>query len=192
MDRSKHAETDAKERSRPRGRTKFLFLNGKTVMCDLCGQGYGRPHTKSSRQFHEESPQHEKKYKQYVEDFDLLREAYLLWLADTMKHAHLDEAQHRMKRLNQRAGLDTMDLLHTLGDLVPLKVALADMLLAKTNVEQNCTRALLAVQKHVHFSKVLLVHGIASNTLAENTDGAYTVAQLLIPYVCTETRIETS
>ena len=154
-------------------------------MCDLCDMGYGKPYAKSSRKCHEESFNHEDKYKHYVEHFGVVREEYLVWLQDTMKTGQLNQAQHRMKTLNRTVGLNVMDLLHKRGDIVPLKLALADMLLTKENGwALASTRAHLAVRKHIYFSKVLLVHGISKGILAENANGAYTAAQLLIPYVC--------
>ena len=183
---SKHAAQDAKKRNHPRGFTKFCILNHKNkMMCDLCEVGYGKPYEKSSRQFHEESDQHQKLYKHYCECFGVQREEYLLWLEDTMKSAQLNQAQDRIKRLNNTVGLNVMDLLHTKGDLISLKLALADMLLTETSrLDLERARARVAVHKHLYFSKVFLVHGIAKGILVENTDNAYTAAQLLIPHVC--------
>lgn len=183
---SKHAAQDAKKRNHPRGFTKFCILNHKNkMMCDLCEVGYGKPYEKSSRQFHEESDQHQKLYKHYCECFGVLREEHLLWLEDSMKSSQLNRAHDRMQNLNYTLGLNVMDLLHMAGDPIPLKLALADMLLAKEcGWTLACTRAHLAVHKHLYFSNVLLVHGIAKGILVENTDNAYTAAQLLIPYVC--------
>ena len=182
---SKHAAQDAKERCYPRGHTKFRLFNTKTLMCDLCEIGYGKPYKKSSRQYHEESLEHKKLYKHYCECFGVLREEHLLWLADEKKSAQLNQAHDRMKNLNYSVGLNVMDLLHTAGDPIPLKLALADMLLTEENGwSLASTRAHLAVRKHLYFSNVLLVHGISRGIFAESPNNAYTVAQLLIPYAC--------
>ena len=190
---SEHALADAKERSTPRGPTKFCRLVGKTMMCVLCEEGYGRPYIKSSRKFHEDDESHKDRYKCYVERFGVFREEHLLWLEDERQTYHLKQAQERIQKLNHATGLNMMDFLRTTGDLAPLKTALADLLLSlrfchefEAPVERSLEfkRVLVEVRKHSHFLKCLRVHGITRGILAESPDGAYTVAQLLIPYAC--------
>ena len=189
---SEHALADAKARSTPRGPTKFCQSMGKTMMCVLCEKGYGKPYTKSSRQFHEDDESHKDRYKCYVERFGVFREEHLLWLEDERQTYHLKQAQERIQMLNHATGLKIMDLLRTTGDLAPLKIALADLLLSLPfshefdSVEWSLEfkRVLVEVRKHSHFLKCLRVHMITRGVLPEDTDGAYTVAQLLIPHAC--------
>lgn len=163
------------------------------MMCVLCEEGYGRPYTKSSRKFHEDHTNHKDRYKSYVEHFDGFREEHLLWLKDARETYHLKQAQERIQKLNHATGQNIMDLLRTTGDLAPLKIALADLLLSlrfchefDPPVERSLEfkRALVEVRKHEHPSNVFRVHMITRTVLAEDADGAYTVAQLLIPYAC--------
>jgi hypothetical protein len=78
---------------------------------------------------------------------------------------------------------NVVDWLNVSGNLVPLKMALADLLMFSSNADQHLLRAREELRKHVHYAQVILCHRIANGALTNNPNGAHTVATFLIAHV---------
>lgn len=191
----REAKNDAALRASPRGPTKFVCP--ETKVCRLCGCGLGKQCSKAERQCHQTGNEHSTKYLVYVEIFHELRQVRLGELDESNKTAQLSSSEGRIWKLHYPGRClsirhlynlprpfppNVADWINVPGNLVPLKVAIADLLMSQ-DPDPLYDRAGEELRKHVYYARILLCHRIAAAKLPDNAHSAHTVATLLIPLV---------